>query len=351
MAAYDRARAYALYRDLVAPVESAFAGREKLFVTVTGRLSGLPLGVLITEPPKAGEDGADPSVLANSAWLADRYAMIGLPSVSVLRAVKRKPVTSRAGESFIGYGAPVLGGAAAGKNTPAGTRVFHSADSDGATLADPDVLRQLAPLPGTARELSAMAAVFKAPPSDIRTGASATETAVRSDANLEQARVVAFATHGILPREVSGIEEPGLVFTPPALASAADDGLLAASEVARLTLAADWVLLSACNTASSDGTPGADSLSSLARSFLYAGASALLASNWRVSDEATAALTVETLSSRSSIGFTRAEALQRAMRAVRTGKRADGSAIAGWNESWAHPAAWGAFTVISNEDR
>ena len=351
LAAYDRARAYALYRDLVAPVESAFAGKAKLFVTVTGRLSGLPLGVLITEPPKAGEDGADPSVLANAAWLADRHAMIGLPSVSVLRAVKRKPVASRAGESFIGYGAPVLGGAAAGKSTPAGTRVFHSADSGGATLADPDVLRQLAPLPGTARELSAMAAVFKAPPSDIRTGASATETAVRSDANLAQARVVAFATHGILPREVSGIEEPGLVFTPPALASAADDGLLAASEVARLTLVADWVLLSACNTASSDGTPGADSLSSLARSFLYAGASALLASNWRVSDEATAALTVETLSSRSSNGITRAEALQRAMRAVRTGKRADGSAIAGWNESWAHPAAWGAFTVISNEDR
>ena len=121
--------------------------------------------------------------------------------------------------------------------------------------------------------------------------------------------------------------------------------------MARLTLAADWVLLSACNTASSDGTPGADSLSSLARSFLYAGASALLASNWRVSDEATAALTVETLSGRSGNGITRAEALQRAMRAVRTGKRADGSAIAGWNESWAHPAAWGAFTVISNEDR
>lgn len=348
LAAYDRARAYALYRDLVAPVETVFAGKAKLFVTVTGGLSGLPLGVLITEPPKAGEDGADPAVLANSAWLADRYAMVALPSVSVLRAVKRKPVEARAGEPFVGYGAPLLG---ASRAKAAGSRVFQSADSDGATLADPDVLRQLAPLPGTARELSAMAAVFKAPASDIRTGAAATETAVRSDASLAQARVVAFATHGILPREVSGIEEPGLVFTPPALASASDDGLLAASEVSRLTLSADWVLLSACNTASSDGTPGADSLSSLARSFLYAGASALLASNWRVSDEATAALTVETLSGRSGRGMTRAEALQRAMRAVRTGKRADGTAIAGWNESWAHPAAWGAFTVISNEDR
>jgi len=351
LAAYDRARAYALYRGLVAPVEAAFTGKAKLFVTVTGGLSGLPLGVLITEPPKPGEDGADPAVLANSAWLADRYAMVALPSVSVLRALKRKPVEAHSGESFVGYGAPVLGGKPADKSRPAGARLFQSVDSDGATLADPDVLRQLAALPGTARELAAMAVALKAPAKDVLLGAAATETAVRGDTNLAHARVVAFATHGILPREVSGIEEPGLVFTPPVSASASDDGLLAASEVSRLTLSADWVLLSACNTASSDGTPGADSLSSLARSFLYAGASALLASNWRVSDEATAALTVETLSGRSEGGLTRAEALQRAMRAVRTGKRADGTAIAGWNESWAHPAAWGAFTVISNEDR
>ena len=351
LAAYDRARAYSLYRDLVAPVEEAFAGKPKLFVTVTGALGGLPLGVLITEPPKPGEDGADPVVLAKSAWLADRYSMIALPSVSVLRALKRKPVEAQDGESFIGYGAPLLGGRKAGQDSSAAGRLFQSADSDGATLADPEVLRQLAPLPGTARELSAMAAALKAPAKDILIGAAATETAVRGDPDLPHARVVAFATHGILPREVSGIEEPGLVFTPPPSASKGDDGLLAASEVARLTLSADWVLLSACNTASSDGTPGADSLSSLARSFLYAGASALLASNWRVSDEATAALTVETLSGRSGGGLTRAEALQRAMRAVRTGKRADGTAIAGWNESWAHPAAWGAFTVISNEDQ
>lgn len=351
LAAYDRARAYALYRDLVAPVEAAFTGKAKLFVTVTGGLSGLPLGVLITEPPKPGEDGADPAVLANSAWLADRYAMVALPSVSVLRALKRKPVEARSGESFVGYGAPVLGGKPADKGRPAAARLFQSVDGDGATLADPDVLRQLASLPGTARELAAMAVALKAPAKDVLLGAAATEAAVRGDTNLAHARVVAFATHGILPREVSGIEEPGLVFTPPVSASASDDGLLAASEVSRLTLSADWVLLSACNTASSDGTPGADSLSSLARSFLYAGASALLASNWRVSDEATAALTVETLSGRSEGGLTRAEALQRAMRAVRTGKRADGTPIAGWNESWAHPAAWGAFTVISNEDQ
>lgn len=349
LSAYDRASAYALYKELVAPVESAFEGRTKLFVTVTGALGGLPLGVLLTEPPKPGEDGADPKILANSAWLSDRYAMIALPSVSVLRALKRKPIVAGASEPFVGYGAPVLGGAKS-KAQGAAARLFQSVDSDGAALADPNVLRALSPLPGTARELAAMATALKAPSKDVLLGPAATEAAVRADPALPRARIVAFATHGILPREVSGVEEPGLVFTPPATATAADDGLLAASEVSRLSLSADWVLLSACNTASSDGTPGSDSLSSLARSFLYAGASALLASHWRVSDEATAALTVETLSGRSEGGLTRAQALQRAMKAVRTGKRADGSPVPGWNESWAHPAAWGAFAVISNED-
>ncbi len=194
-----------------------------------------------------------------------------------------------------------------------------------------------------------MAAALRVPATALLTGASATEAAVKGAPGMARARIIAFATHGVLPRELSGVEEPGLVFTPPAKASADDDGLLAASEVARLSLAADWVLLSACNTASSDGTPGADSLGSLARSFLYAGASALLASHWRVSDEATAALTVVALAARGA-GLLGSLALQRAMMAIRTGRRADGSAVAGWNEAWAHPAAWGAFTVISNAD-
>lgn len=54
-----------------------------------------------------------------------------------------------------------------------------------------------------------------------------------------------------------------------------DDGLLVASEVAQLKLDADWVVLSACNTAAGD-KPGAEALSGLARAFFYAGARALL---------------------------------------------------------------------------
>ncbi len=149
-----------------------------------------------------------------------------------------------------------------------------------------------------------------------------------------------------------GLDEPGLVFTPPKMASVEDDGILTASEASQLSLVADWVILSACNTASTaSGAGGSDSLSALSRGFLYAGAHALLASHWQVSDEATAALTVEMLTARSRTPkLTRAQALQQSMHSVRTGKRPDGSAVKGWDQSWAHPSAWAPFSHIANSD-
>jgi hypothetical protein len=68
-----------------------------------------------------------------------------------------------------------------------------------------------------------------------------------------------------------------LVLTPPAEPTELDDGLLTVSEVAGLTLDAEWVIMSACNTAGSRETD-AEALSGLARAFFYAGARALLVS-------------------------------------------------------------------------
>jgi CHAT domain len=60
------------------------------------------------------------------------------------------------------------------------------------------------------------------------------------------------------------LAEPSLALTLPKQPSELDDGLLTASEVAQLKLNADWVVLSACNTAAGD-KPGAEALSGLAR--------------------------------------------------------------------------------------
>ena len=87
----------------------------------------------------------------------------------------------------------------------------------------------------------------------------------------------------------AGNAEPGLLLTPPAEASEEDDGYLTASEIAGLKLDADWVILSACNTAAG-GAQGAEALSGLARAFIYAQARALLVSHWEVNSDATVKL-------------------------------------------------------------
>jgi CHAT domain-containing protein len=108
-----------------------------------------------------------------------------------------------------------------------------------------------------------------------------------------------------------------LVLTPPEQATPDNDGLLTASKIAKLKLDADWVVLSACNTAAPDGSPDAGGLSGLAKAFFYAGARSLLVSNWAVPSQATVKLvtgTVTALEKYPSIG--RAEALRRAEMAM-----------------------------------
>ena len=98
------------------------------------------------------------------------------------------------------------------------------------------------------------------------------------------------------------------MLTPPARPTELDDGLLTASEIAQLKLDADWVILSACNTAAGDGTPGAEGLSGLAKAFIYAGARAMLVSHWPVASEPTVAITTRMLKESARPGVGRAEA-------------------------------------------
>ena len=94
----------------------------------------------------------------------------------------------------------------------------------------------------------------------IRLGEDATEADVKrlsETGELADYRVLHFATHGLLSGDTELMArregEPALVMTPPRMPiDLEDDGLLKASEVARLKLNADWVILSACNTAGSE---------------------------------------------------------------------------------------------------
>ena len=331
--------------------EAALKGVKTLYVTSAGPLSGLPLAVLQTQAPSE-RPGRDANSLKAAPWFADRYALVTLPSVSSLRALGALKAPAHR-EALAGYGDPVLAGyetaqPPAPSGLASGLRVFRGVGADGQGLADPATLRQgFAALPGTRAELTAMAAALGAPASALHMGPQATEAAVKASLQLPQARVVIFATHGLLPHALKGLDEPGLVLTPPTVPTPDDDGVLTASEAARLSLSADWVILSACNTAAADGAPGAETLSGLAKAFLYAGAGALLVSHWEVGDEVTAALTVQTITlQRAHPELSKAAALQAAMRAVRTGVLPGGKPVAGWQPIWAHPGSWKPLLVL-----
>jgi len=198
-------------------------------------------------------------------------------------------------------------------------------------------VRQLPRLPETDKELRSIARTLGAPPDSVYLREDATESKVKS-LDLFQSRILAFATHGLVSGEMKGLAEPALVLTPPEVGTERDDGLLTASEVAQLKLDADWVILSACNTASSDGKPGAEGLSGLARSFFYAGARSLLVSHWPVETNSAVELTTgifEEMKKNPEIG--RAEALRRSR--TRLINNQD-------HPEYAHPYFWAPFVVV-----
>ena len=187
----------------------------------------------------------------------------------------------------------------------------------------------------------AVARDLKADAEDVRLGARATEGAVKAlsaSGQLAQYRVLHFATHGALAGQLTGTTEPGLILTPPAQGSEDDDGYLSASEIAGLKLDADWVILSACNTAGGNGRAnGAEALSGLARAFFYAQARALLVSHWEVnSDAAVKLITGAVGETARSAAVGRAEALRRAMLAL----------IDNGERDHAHPAYWAPFVLV-----
>ena len=332
-APFARARAHALYRQLWAPLEKVIGAAKTVYVVAGGPLGALPLGVLPTRPPR-GRDG-DPAALRRTDWLIRRHALVTLPSVGSLRALRAGQARGGGATPFAGFGDPALDGAP----TLAAPRSFAGMAGGGADVAAR--VKALPRLPGSRAELDALAQAMGAGRDSVTVGAGATERAVAA-APLAGVSVIAFATHGLLAGEIGPAVEPALVLTPPATPSGSDDGLLTASEAAALRLNADWVVLSACNTAAPDGTTSGEGLSGLARGFFSAGARALLVSHWRVRDDVAQSLTVGTIARwKAAPDAGRAAALRGAMLAMLDDRA---------HPERADPALWAPF-VIAGEGR
>jgi CHAT domain-containing protein len=330
---FDVQASYRLYQSVFGAFADKIASKKRLSVVTNGALTSIPLQLLVTKDP-AGKK------LKDVDWFVRSHAITILPSVASLKTLRGGTATSVAPKPMIAFADPVFSKFAkrqARQQVPMRgiTSFVTGTQIDISKLAE-----NLPQLDGTRKEVQAIAKELQVDPSDVKLGLDATVTAIKN-AKLDQYRIVYFATHGlvagVLEKFAKGKVEPALALSIPDKPSNFDNGLLSASEVAQLKLNADWVVLSACNTAAEEN-PGAEALSGLARAFFYAGARSLLVSHWEVDDQVTAELMSKIfLLMRQNLKLSHGEALQQAMLAVIDNARTDEKR---------NPRFWAPFVVV-----
>ncbi len=329
--ALDEAAAQQMFAHVFPPEVAALLDQtEHLVFPASGYLARIPPAML--QRPNAregsndrGHDGGKGAWLVRSHSIAIAANFAGNSAANISADDSSAFAAQDQQTAFLGIGAPLAIAAAIAQ-------------------ADETYRLNLAPLPEAEAELIAISEALQSAQIDVLTGANATEQRYREKAAAVRGGVLAFATHGLIGGEVPGLSEPALLLTPDPQnaqstqnAQSSGDGFLTASEIARVPLNADWVILSACNTASgADGS--APAYSGLANAFTKAGARNLMLSHWPVRDDASAFLSVETVRGAAG-GMARARALQQAQIALM-----DSATI----RDAAHPAIWAPFVMVEN---
>ena len=350
---FDLAGAHRLYAGLMKPVESVLKGAHTLIVVANGALAQLPFTVLPTEPAALGaESGTRFERYRQVPWLVKQVAVTQLPAVSTLVTLRTLPPAAANRSPFAGFGDPQFGSEA-----PPAPRTQLTLRMRNLAIPRPEEAKapvdwipygRLASLPDTREEILAIAGALKADPQkDVFLGPTATKQNVKS-ADLSTRRIIAFATHGLIPGDFPDLDQPALALAAPDGRS--ETGLLTLEEILQLKLDADWVVLSACNTAAGQGA-GAEAISGLGRGFFYAGSRALLVTHWPVETESARLLVTNTFERyANSPNVSRAEALRQASLAVMNGPGATDPATSK-PFSYAHPLFWAPYALVGDGGR
>lgn len=351
---FDGASAFALYDQLLAPLAPVLGGKTQLIIAAGGALSQIPFGLLHT---RAG-GGFDET----APWLIRDASVTQVPSLSAWMAIKALARTPSAPQAFAGWGDPVFDLQRAIAPQPASatrnvtlTRAMALSDialetamagTPATVVASISAIKygQIPVLPETRDELLAIALTLKSDASnDLLLGAQATRASVlqaSKGGQLLNKRVIAFATHGLMAGDLPGLTQPAL-----ALAALGNEDkeplgpLLTLEDVLTLKLNADWVVLSACNTAAEDGR-GDEAMSGLARGFFYAGSRSLLVTHWAVESESAKMLTTATFAHyAANPQAPKAESLRQAMLQVMA------------LPQFRHPAFWAPYALVGDGGR
>jgi len=307
-ATYNK-HAYWFYEKLIKPVEKDLPQNARLIVVPDGKLAHLPFEAFLTQHElQSNKTYNELSYLVNQYTISYNY------SAALWHKNKQAKHRQNNGQ-LLGIAADYQ----INKDSISHQRLPYYKK----------LRKKLLPLPEAQKEIELLEQDYKG---TFIKGTAANERKVKQLAG--DFAIIHLAMHGLL-NEKSPILS-SLVLTENNDSS--ENNFLQAYEISKLKLAADLVVLSACETGYGRFEKG-NGVASLARSFMYAGASSLVVSLWQVNDMATAEI-MKLFYQYLNEGLPKDKALQQAKLAFI--QSAEGLA--------AHPAFWSSFIQIGNTD-
>jgi CHAT domain-containing protein len=293
-----RRTARAVHEQLLGPALDQLRGRSRIVLVPDDALWELPFQALVTR---------------SGRYLIEECALSSVPSLAVLREVRarHREREDGTGGTLLALGNPLLGGNA----LPPEVMALRSAE--------------LVPLPEAEREVKTLGRLYGRGSSTVLVGGEAREDRLKGLAG--SFSVLHLATHGVL--DSSAPLRSHVVLTP---GLASEDGLLEAEEIMDLSLHADLVVLSACETGRGRIAAG-EGLIGLSWALFVAGAPTSVVSQWKVDSASTSAFMVALHRHlRASPRVAKAEALRAAARALLA------------KPAYRHPFYWAGFVMMGD---
>jgi CHAT domain-containing protein len=265
--------------------------------------------------------------------LIDDHEIVILPSASTLDVLREQTKGRRSAMKGVAvFADPIFDGASARKTSPAPSkRSMAAGQSPGAELQEGFALN---PLPATLLEADEIMAMVPAGDGMLAAGSAATRERAMS-LELREYRIVHFATHGFA--DDANPRMSWIALSTVDARGKPQNGFLRLLDIYNLNLSADIVVLSACSTALGRNIQG-EGLVGMVRGFMYAGATRVVASLWRVDDQSTAELMKRFYRAMLQDGLSPAAALRTAQVEMSS------------HERWSAPYHWAAF-VLQGEYR
>ena len=331
---FDVDNARSLYLELFGAIDGEVQALKHLVFEPDGPMLQLPPYLLIAKQggldaykARLAQPKGDPFDMRGVDWLGrGREISISVSPRSFLDV--RAIAPSRARQAYLGLG----------NNAPVTVKPV-------AAVADEcDWPVQTWQTPISAAELNIAQSIFGPARSTLMTGAAFTDTALLKNDQLDDYRILHFATHGLVtaPRPDCP-PRPALVTS---FGGPGSDGLLSFREIFDLKLDADVVILSACDTAGAASasasreagvmTGGNYALDGLVRAFIGAGARSVIASHWPVPDNYDATKRLISGVVEAKPGQALADALEGAQRGLMD------------DPDTSHPFYWAAFIILGD---